>query len=136
MTQELKFIPVKTPLDIQREINSANTKGKPVLLDFYADWCISCKEMDRFTFQNAEVIEKLKTFVLLRADVTHNDAEDKKLQKKYGVIAPPTILFFDLHGKEIKNSRIVGEMSADAFLSHLQSLSMESTENNKPLSKP
>ena len=92
------------------------------MLDFYADWCISCKEMDHFTFSNPFVKKHLSNFVLLRADVTKNDAADKALERYFRVVAPPTMLFFDKDGNEINHGRIIGEMSAEKFLAHLNKL--------------
>lgn len=115
----LKFISVKTVSDVERELTQAKQQKKMALLDFYADWCISCKEMDEFTFNHETVKQQLVHFVKLRANVTANDIEDKALEKYFNVIAPPTILFFDKNGNEIKNARIVGKISAHAFLKHL-----------------
>ncbi len=113
-----KFTPVKTIKDVETQL--AQHQGQPVILDFYADWCVACKEMEKNTFQNPQVADYMKQFVLLQADVTANDAEDKALEKKFGVIAPPTIIFFDKQGREISSARIVGEMGPQAFLSHLR----------------
>ena len=99
---------------------NAKIKNKPVMLDFYADWCISCKLMDQTTFANANVVQQLDNFTLLRADVTANDSTDKELERYFDVVAPPTILFFKPDGTEIKNLRVVGEMNAKNFLNQLQ----------------
>ncbi len=116
----LTFTPVKTVEDVQRQLQTAKAQHQPVMLDFYADWCISCKEMERFTFSNRNVQQALHRFRLLRADVTRNDDEDKRLEQYFHVVAPPTILFFDENGHEIPNLRVIGEMSARAFLKHLR----------------
>ena len=97
------FIAVKTVADVQRQLNLS--AGKPVLLDFYADWCVACKLMDKQVFANAQVQKKLANVVLLRADVTANDAEDIKLQCYFQVLAPPTILMFDRQHHELNQSR-------------------------------
>lgn len=119
---ELSFIKVKTIEDVSKEISAAKAQGKPIMLDFYADWCIACKEMDHFTFTDPDVKKRLANFVRLRADVTANDMEDKALEKYYDVVAPPTILFFDANGNEITQARIIGEMSASKFLKHLDKI--------------
>lgn len=111
---------VKTLQDFQQTLAFAQTQHKPVMLDFYAEWCLSCKVMDRETFSNEKVQAALNNFIVVRADVTANDANDKALMQHYNVIAPPTILFFTANGVEQKNLRIVGEMGADQFLLALQ----------------
>lgn len=93
----------------------ASTK-QPVMLDFYADWCISCKEMENFTFSEPDVQEKLKAFKLLRADVTANTPEDKALLARFGLFGPPGIIFFDPAGQESRTARVVGFLDAPAFL--------------------
>lgn len=114
----IHFISVKTIADVNEQLKIAQTQNQPVLLDFYADWCISCKQMDQFTFTNHEVQKALSAFRVLRADVSANDADDQALQQNFHVIAPPTLLFFN-QGKEIPNSRIVGEISSPEFLKQL-----------------
>ncbi|WP_264770247.1 protein-disulfide reductase DsbD [Coxiella burnetii] len=116
------FTAVYTLPDVEHQLKMATTKGQPMMIDFYADWCISCKEMEQFTFANQNVQKALAGFRLLRADVTRNDQGSTVLEKHFGVVAPPTVLFLDPQGKEIPNSRIVGEMSAFRFLKHLENL--------------
>jgi thiol:disulfide interchange protein DsbD len=111
---------VKTLKDVETEIAAAKKQSKPVILDFYADWCISCQQMDRYTFTDQHVKNKLRNFVMLRADVTDNDANDQALEKHFDVIAPPTILFFNDSGDEIKSQRVVGEIDAKELLKHLR----------------
>ena len=106
--------------DVKHQLKIAHAKNKLTMIDFYADWCISCKEMDNFTFTHPEVQKALTRFHVLRADVTKNDLTDKLLEQHYGVVAPPTILFFDKQGKEIPHSRIIGEVGATKFLNHLK----------------
>ena len=77
---------------------AAQAAGQPVMLDFYADWCVSCKEMERYTFTDAGVQAELARAVLLQADVTANDAEDQALLQHFGILGPPTIVFFDAAG--------------------------------------
>ncbi|WP_460825139.1 protein-disulfide reductase DsbD [Massilia solisilvae] len=100
----------------------ANTGGKTVMLDFYADWCVSCKEMERLTFPDARVKEKLANTILLQADVTANDDADKALLKRFALFGPPGIILFDHNGKEIADSRVIGYQDANKFLRSLQKL--------------
>ena len=115
---ELPFRPIKSVADLQREIAQAKAEGRPVLVDFSAKWCVSCKEMEKYTFTDAAVKSALERTVLLRADVTDNDAEDQALLKHLGVIGPPTIAFYGVNGEERPNYRVVGFMKANEFASH------------------
>ncbi|HHC73092.1 MAG TPA: protein-disulfide reductase DsbD [Thiotrichales bacterium] len=115
----LPFKRIKSREDLDREVAAAAARGRYVMLDFYADWCISCKEMEKFTFSDPRVQARLADAVLLQADVTDNDEVDKALMKGLGVVGPPTILFYGPDGREMKRLRLVGEMKADAFLDHL-----------------
>ncbi|EGV16653.1 protein-disulfide reductase DsbD [Thiocapsa marina] len=117
---EAVFTPVKTLEDLEREVGKAGALGKPVMLDFYADWCVTCKELERYTFSDPAVIAEMGRFVLLKADVTANDADDQALMKHFGIIGPPAILYFDTAGQELKNYRLVGFKPADAFVEHLR----------------
>ncbi|MDE2430642.1 MAG: thioredoxin fold domain-containing protein, partial [Burkholderiales bacterium] len=93
----------------------AQSKGKAAMLDFYADWCVSCKEMEKLTFPEAKVKAKLNTMLLLQADVTANNADDKALLKRFGLFGPPGIIFFDQQGKEISGVRVIGYQNAEKF---------------------
>jgi thiol:disulfide interchange protein DsbD len=90
--------------------------GKPVMLDFYADWCVSCKEMEAFTFSDARVRQQLGRMLLLQADVTENNAEHMALLKRFSLFGPPGIIFFDAQGREIRGLRVVGYQDAERFL--------------------
>jgi thiol:disulfide interchange protein DsbD len=90
--------------------------GRNVMLDFYADWCVSCKEMEHFTFSDPAVRARLQNVVLLQADVTKNSAEDKRLLSRFGLFGPPGIIFFDQAGQEIKGRRVIGYMDANRFI--------------------
>jgi thiol:disulfide interchange protein DsbD len=91
------------------------TADRPVMLDFYADWCVSCKEMERFTFADAAVAARMRNMLLLKADVTTNNADDKALLARFGLFGPPGIIFFDPAGQEIDGLRVVGFMRAGPF---------------------
>jgi len=93
--------------------------GKTVMLDFYADWCVSCKEMEAFTFSDPKVRAQLDQMLLLQADVTANTDEDKALLKRFSLFGPPGIIFFDAEGREIKGLRVIGYQNAERFLKTL-----------------
>ena len=86
------------------------------MLDFYADWCVSCKEMEALTFNDARVKQKLNAMLLLQADVTANTAEHKALLRRFSLFGPPGIIFFDAQGREIKGLRVIGYQNAERFL--------------------
>jgi thiol:disulfide interchange protein DsbD len=113
----LVFERVKSSTELDTRI--AQAAGKTVMLDFYADWCVSCKEMERFTFSDASVQAKLKDTLLLQADVTANDADDKALLQRFQLFGPPATLFFDKQGEEIADSRVVGYQDARQFTDSL-----------------
>lgn len=113
---EVHFKRIKTVEELDAALASTT---KPVMLDFYADWCISCKEMDKFTFSNPAVKQRLATMTLLQADVTGNTAEDVALMKRFSLFGPPGMIFFNAKGTEISESKLVGFLEADLFLKHL-----------------
>ena len=113
--RSLEFRKIKTVADLDREVAAAAAAGKPVMLDFYADWCVSCKEMERYTFTDAAVQQALANAVLLKADVTANDDDDQALLQRFGIFGPPTIAFWRTDGVEQKNYRVVGFMPAAEF---------------------
>lgn len=115
-TKKLPFERVTSLAELEQKIMAA---GRPVMLDFYADWCVSCKEMEKFTFADAQVQAKLAGFTLLKADVTANSDDDKALLARFGLFGPPGILFFDASGREIKTIRVVGYQDAGRFLQTL-----------------
>ena len=113
--KQLEFKRIKTLADLEREVAAAKAAGKSVMLDFYADWCVSCKEMEHNTFTEADVQNALGNTVLLQADVTVNDDQDKELLKHFGIFGPPTIAFYGADGEERRNFRVVGFMKAAEF---------------------
>jgi thiol:disulfide interchange protein DsbD len=119
--QELAFQRIKTVAELETAVAAAASAARPVMLDFYADWCVSCKEMEKYTFTDARVQAALGNAVLLQADVTANDAEDQALLKRFEIFGPPTIAFFGADGVERKNFRLVGFVPADRFQQHVAS---------------
>ena len=113
---ELGFRRVKSVADLDAALAQAG--GRPVMLDFYADWCVSCIEMEKFTFSDARVRAALAGFTLLQADVTKNDAKDRALLKRFRLFGPPGIIFFDVRGQETR--RVIGFQNADGFLQSLE----------------
>jgi thioredoxin:protein disulfide reductase len=111
----LEFKRIKTLGDLQREIEAARAAKRTVMLDFYADWCVSCKEMEHYTFTEPEVKEALANTVLLQADVTANDEQDRELLQHFGIFGPPTIAFYSAEGVEQRNLRVVGFKDAEKF---------------------
>ena len=99
--------------------NALRTSGRPVMLDFYADWCVSCKEMERFTFVDPAVQKRLAGALLLKADVTANNAQDRELLKRFQLFGPPGTIFFDAQGREVADTRVIGYQNSQRFLQTL-----------------
>ncbi len=114
----LEFKLVHSVADLDRELAAAKAAGRPVMLDFSAEWCVSCKEMEKDTFPDPKVKALLTPLWLLRADVTENDADDQALLKRFGIFGPPTIVFFGADGLE-RQFREVGYVKADKFREHV-----------------
>lgn len=114
----LNFTPVASVDTLNQALEQA--KGRPVMLDLYADWCVACKEFEKYTFSNPQVQQALGNTVLLQADVTANNAQDVALLKHLQVLGLPTILFFDAEGKEHPEARVTGFMDAATFSAHLR----------------
>jgi len=112
---QLPFQRIKSLDDLNAQVVAANSAGKTVMLDFYADWCVSCKEMEKYTFPTAEVRNALANTVWLQADVTANDDIDKALQKHFGIVGPPSIMFYGKDGTERREFRVVGFMKPADF---------------------
>jgi thiol:disulfide interchange protein DsbD len=111
----LEFRKIKGTAELDKELAAAAMTGRPVMLDFYADWCVSCKEMERYTFTDPGVQKALAGALLLKADVTANDEADQALLKRFGIFGPPTIAFWGPDGTERAQFRVVGFMKAEAF---------------------
>lgn len=114
----VQFEKIKSIEDLDKALARGQKNNQVVMLDFYADWCISCKELERFVFSNDSVVAAMKNTIALQADVTANDATDKALMAKFNIIGPPGILFFK-DGVEHRAQRIVGEINAQGYLDHL-----------------
>ena len=110
------FNPVRSVAELD---NLLRTSGRPVMLDFYADWCVSCKEMERFTFVDPAVQKKLAGALLLKADVTANNPQDRELLKRFQLFGPPGTIFFDSQGREIADTRVIGYQNSQRFLQTL-----------------
>jgi thiol:disulfide interchange protein DsbD len=119
---DLSFIVIQSPAQLDAQLIKAKEEKKLVLLDFYADWCISCKEMEVSTFANPEVSKQLKQFVLLQADVTKNSADNQALLKRFGLFGPPGILIFNLDSQEQKDQRVIGFMPPQRFIERLKKI--------------
>jgi thiol:disulfide interchange protein DsbD len=115
--QPLAFTRIKTVAQLDAAL--AATNGRTAMLDFYADWCVSCKEMEKLTFVDPAVKARLANTVLLQVDVTANDADDRAMLKRFGLFGPPGIILFDKQGKEIPDSRVIGYQDANRFLGSL-----------------
>ncbi|MCY7355544.1 MAG: protein-disulfide reductase DsbD [Lysobacter sp.] len=113
-SRELEFRMIKSVGDLDREVAAAHAAGKPLLFDFYADWCVSCKEMEKYTFTQPVVHAALDGFVLLKADVTANDEIDQALMQRFNIIGPPATLFF-VDGVERRELRLFGYEKAELF---------------------
>lgn len=118
-TQAVTFKKISTIDDLNRELEAAKAQGKAVMLDFYADWCVACKEFEKYTFHNEKVEPLLGEFILLQADVTKNSPEDIELLKQLKVLGLPTIDFWNTNGDYLSTSRLTGFMKAEPFMNHL-----------------
>jgi thiol:disulfide interchange protein DsbD len=119
---EPEFAPIRSVAELDQAVAAAAAAGQAVMLDFYADWCVSCKEMERYTFTDPGVRRALAGVRLLRADVTANNDEDQALLKRFHIFGPPTIAFYDKGGQEQADYRVVGYMKAEPFTALLARL--------------
>ncbi|ANN25228.1 TPA: protein-disulfide reductase DsbD [Vibrio vulnificus] len=122
-TSEVSFIKIRNVEELLQQLALAKQAKKPVMLDFYADWCVACKEFEKYTFHDPAVAAQLKQFVLLQADVTRNQAQDIELLQAQQVLGLPTIDFWDAQGNPVSNARLTGFMQAAPFLEHIQRIS-------------
>ncbi|HBA66619.1 MAG TPA: thiol:disulfide interchange protein, partial [Methylococcaceae bacterium] len=120
----LPFVKVASLQELENRIETAARNNQPVMLDFYADWCVSCKEMDAYTFAHPEVKQELNRFVLLKADVTANNAEHQALLRKFNLVGPPATLFFGVDLAEKQHLRVIGYQDANTFLNILRQVDL------------
>lgn len=116
---ELRFTRIDSNTDLEREVAAAASRGQPVFLDFYADWCVDCVRMERTTFQDPQVIRALRDVHLLKADVTDNTREHRDLMRSFSLFGPPAMIFFSATGEELRHARAVGYLNSERFLAHL-----------------
>ncbi|MFM0597243.1 protein-disulfide reductase DsbD [Paraburkholderia dilworthii] len=114
----VQFETVRTNAELDQALKAA--RGQPVMVDFYADWCISCKELERFTFTDSRVVNEFTHWKLLRIDVTKNTAEDTAMLRRFGLFGPPALIFYDRNGQQQPDAQLAGFVGADAFLAHLK----------------
>jgi len=103
-------------------LDTARASGKPTIIDFTADWCIPCKELDSRTFSNPAVAAEVQRFTRIKADVTQNNENNQALLQRYGVVGPPTVVFLDGRGRELRDLRLVGFEKPDEFLARLKKI--------------
>ncbi len=120
--KKLSFVVVHSLKELKQQLDRAQKAQRPVLLDFYADWCVSCVLIDRTVFSRSDVQDAIDKFTLLRVDITKDTATDSVMLEHFDVIGPPTIIFFNAQGQELTAERIVGEVSAKEFLSTVQEI--------------
>lgn len=117
---QTEFKPITNLAELDQALTAAQATSKPVVLDFYADWCVACKEMEHYTFADPKVQQALGKMTLLQVDVTANNADHKALFKRFGLFGPPAMIFYDAKGQEQKSLRLVGFKPAPEFLTHIQ----------------
>ena len=119
--------------EVQSAARQAAAQGKPAMLDFYADWCISCKLMERDVFTDGEIASRFQNFVLLKVDITDNNEAHQALLNHYGLFGPPTLLFFGEEGREISELRIQGEVGVAALAARLDAVQAHIEEKNSSI---
>lgn len=119
---ELAFRKISSPIELDNALAQAKQQGKIVLVDFYADWCVACIEMAHTTFRSPVVASALSSVMLLQADITKNDEQAQALLTRFGLFGPPSVLFFNTTGQELRHLRVLGSMGVDEFVQHIQPL--------------
>lgn len=127
-TRTVQYVSINSVNELNKALLKAEQEGKPVLIDFYADWCTSCITMERTLFKETEVLDLLEQFSVLRIDVTRSTPETTALQNRFGVFAPPMFVFYNAQGSEQRNLALVGEISKNTMISTLQDLTPQSTK--------
>jgi len=120
----LPFERVRSVAELDAKLAQARASNRPAMLDFYADWCVSCKEMEHLTFSDPKVAAKLSNAMLLKADVTQNNADDRELLKRFQLFGPPGTIFFDAQGKELARPRVIGFQNTEKFLDTLSKVGL------------
>jgi thiol:disulfide interchange protein DsbD len=118
----IEFQRIHNVAELEQKLQQAKANQQWVMLDFYADWCVSCKEMEAYTFTDPQVKEHLKDFVLIQADVTENNADDAALLQRFNLVGPPGIIFYTPDGQERSGNRIIGYQDAPTFVKSLKQL--------------
>ena len=121
-TQKLAFINVTTPEQLQNQLDEAKANNQPVMLDFYADWCVSCIELEVFTFADTTVQRSLDRFKVIKVDVTKNDDPAKELNRSYSLIGPPALIFYNAAGEMLSNKTLIGVVDPEDFVNHISSI--------------
>lgn len=120
----LKFTEIDSASELREALLQASLEGKPVMFYFTADWCVVCKELERYTYRDAGVIRALRNFVLIKADVTANNATDRELLRRFELFGPPAILFFDHEANELVGLRLIGFIEAEDFVEHIKRIDL------------
>ena len=115
-----RFVYVTNLSELEQQLAIAKQNNQAVMLDFYADWCVACKDFEKATFTDEGVIEQLENVVLIQADVTKNNADDQAMLSKLDILGLPSILFYNQQGERLTQARVTGFMAGEQFLQHLQ----------------
>jgi thiol:disulfide interchange protein DsbD len=117
-----EFLKVSSLDDFNQALDEANAQGQTVMLDLYADWCVACKEFEKYTFPDENVVKALSNSVLMQIDLTESSDSNIEFQERFSVLGLPTIMFFDMQGQEVSSARVTGFMRAEPFAEHVNSL--------------